>query len=188
MPDGKTSVYTTDGPNFLVFNRDDLSTSGWLEWNIDDFNTPTTGATHVVTDHNTGDLLGLMTEMKVGIKTEYDLTFYRTTAADIHKKERIGSIPIGSNMPYFHSFGHTADQLIFQHNSIDFSVAGIFEGKPMESNFEFKWDRNLVFNVMNITDGTYETYPCDHAGYILHTGNNFINSDGLLVTEAEMYI
>lgn len=188
MPDGKTAVFTTDSPNFLLFDVADLSTKGWLSWNEKDFDSAPTGATHVVDDITTGDLLGLITEMETGIKSKYFMTFYRIKGEDIHTKVKIGTIPLGSDMPYYHSFGHTADQLIFQHNSIDFDVTGMMMGKPMEANFKFMWDRNLEFYVMNMTDGTSEVFPCDHPGYILHTGNNFIDKDGLLVTEAEMYV
>jgi carotenoid cleavage dioxygenase-like enzyme len=188
MPDGKTAVFLTDNPNFLVFDLEDLSTKGWLDWNTKDFESSATGATHVVNDISTGDLLGIMTEMKTGIHTEYQMAFYRIKADDITKKILIGRIPMGTFMPYMHSFGHTEELLIFQQNSIGFNVGGMMEGKPMEDNFVFDWDRELSFHVMKIADGTFESYPAGHAGYILHTGNNFIDSDGKLVTEAEMYV
>lgn len=62
------------------------------------------------------------------------------------------------------------------------------EGKPIEDDFVFNWDRMLEFHIMKIEDGTYESYKCDHPGFILHTGNTFIDSDGKLVMETEMYI
>jgi beta,beta-carotene 9',10'-dioxygenase len=188
MPDGKTAVFITDSPDFLLFDIEDLSTKGWLKWNTDDFETPTTGATHVVDDITTSDLLGIFTEMKPGMHTEYNMAVYRIHPEDINTKVLIGRIPVGNTLPYMHSFGHTADKIIFQHNSIGFSTAGMVEGKPMEENFIFDWNRLLSFKIMNIADGSWENYECDHPGYILHTGNNFINDEGLLVTEAEMYV
>lgn len=113
MPDKKTAVFITDNPNFLVYDLEDLSTKGWLAWNESDFESSATGATHVVEDISTGDLIGIMTEMKVGIHTDYQMAFYRIKAEDITKKELIGRIPIGTFMPYMHSFGHTEDLLIF---------------------------------------------------------------------------
>jgi carotenoid cleavage dioxygenase-like enzyme len=188
MPDGKTAVFITDSPDFLLFDIEDLSTKGWLKWNTEDFRTATTGATHVVDDITTSDLLGIFTEMIPGIHSEYNMAVYRIHPEDINTKVLIGRIPVGDTLPYMHSFGHTADKIIFQHNSIGFSTTGMIEGKPMEDNFIFDWNRLLSFKIMNIADGSWENYECDHPGYILHTGNNFINDEGLLVTEAEMYV
>jgi hypothetical protein len=113
MPDKKTAVFVTDSPNFLIFDLEDLSTKGWLEWNTDDFKMVSTGATHCVEDISTGDMIGVMTEMEMGIHSEYQMAFYRTKADDIAHRELIGRIPVGSTMPYYHSFGHTAELLIF---------------------------------------------------------------------------
>jgi beta,beta-carotene 9',10'-dioxygenase len=188
MPDKKTAVFLTDSPNYLIFDLEDLSTKGWLEWNTGDFGVPTTGATHVVDDITTGDLLGIFTEMEPGLQSSYNMAVYRITPEDINTKVLIGRIPVGHSLPYMHSFGHTADKIIFQHNSVNFSTTNMMMGKPMDESFIFNWNQNLSFKIMNIADGSWENYECDHPGFVLHTGNSFINEEGLLVTEAEMNI
>ena len=188
LPDGKTAVMITDSPEMLIYDVETLETKGWLKWNSEDFETATTGATHCVEDITTGDMLGIMTMMKPGIKSEFTMNVYRIKADDINTRILIGKIPVGETLPYMHSFGHTADKIIFQDNSIGFSTAGMMEGKPMDNNFVFNWDKLLSFHVMDIETGHVDAYECDHPGYILHTGNSFIDSDGKLVTEAEMYV
>jgi hypothetical protein len=79
LPDGKTFVYLTDISDWLVFDPDELTTQGWLEWNIEDYgkNVPT-GTTHVVTDIGSPDLIGLMTAFDAGITgTQCTLHFYK---------------------------------------------------------------------------------------------------------------
>ena len=187
MPDGKTDVFTTDSPNFLIFERENLTTLGWLDWNETDFDTVTTGATHVVTDITTGDMLGCMTEMHAGIHTTYTVTFYRIKADNINKRIPIGKIELGSKLKYYHSFGHTDSVVVFPDNSIGFDVMGMFEGKPMEHNFVFDWDTMLTLHIMQLSDGTSKSFECDHSGYVIHSGNTFVK-DNILTYEAEMYI
>lgn len=55
-------VFTTDSPDFIKFNADDLSTQGWHEW-TDKLQNTEMGTTHIVEDLKTGDTIGLLTNM-----------------------------------------------------------------------------------------------------------------------------
>jgi carotenoid cleavage dioxygenase-like enzyme len=158
LPDGKTFVYLTDYSDWLLFNPEDLTTQGWLEWNIEDYgsNVPT-GTTHIVNDVGSTDTIGLLCAFDTGITgTKATMSFYKVQADDINNRIPIGSMDVGKDMPYFHSFGHTADYLIFPRNSSNFNLAGMFEGKPMIDNFIFDYDNHLDFYIMNKADGTYK--------------------------------
>ena len=132
LPDGKTFVYTTDISDWLLFNPDDLSTQGWIEWNIKDYgkNVPT-GTTHIVDDIGSPNTIGLMCVFDAGITgTKTTMVFYKIQPDDIHNRIEIGSFSTGSDMPYFHSFGHTEDYLIFPRNSANFNLPGMALGHP----------------------------------------------------------
>lgn len=133
FPDKKTFVFTTDEPDMLQFNPDDLSTSGLVEFK-DDMRNPTIGATHMVEDITTGDTLALLTEYPIGITGAQSFaTFYRVTAENIAAKTRtrIGSIKTDT-MSYYHAFGHTATQLVFPEFPVSFNMGGMVAGHPME--------------------------------------------------------
>jgi carotenoid cleavage dioxygenase-like enzyme len=189
LPDGKTFVYTTDISDWLLFNPDDLSTQGWLEWNIKDYgkNVPT-GTTHIVDDVGSPNTIGLMCVFDAGITgTKTTMVFYKVQPDDIHNRIEIGSIPTGADMPYFHSFGHTEDYLIFPRNSVNFNLPGMAEGKPMIDNFIFDYDNNLDFYIMNKSDGSYKKYSADHGGVVMHSGNAYIDENNNLIYDAEMF-
>ena len=190
LPDGETYVYTTDISDWLQFNPDDLTTQGWFEWNIEDFGKIVpTGTTHIVNDVGSSDTIGLMCGMDVGITgAKTKLHFYKVQADDLHKRIPIGTIETGKDMPYFHSFGHTEDYLIFARNSVNFNVSGMFEGKPMSENFEFDYDNMIDFYVMNKADGTHKKYTTDHGGMVMHSGNSYLDENNNLIYDAEMFI
>ena len=136
LPGGEM-VMTTDSPDFLKFNKDDLSTQGWHEWK-DDFKMTTLGTTHIVNDISTGDTIGLVTEMTSKVMMKYQQVFYRIKAGATNVRERIGAIPNeDGKLWYYHSFGHTADHLCFPQISVSMSTPGLMAGYPMEQNFKF---------------------------------------------------
>ena len=96
----------------LQFNPDDLSTQSFFEFEAGDYKKPTMGATHVVNDISTGDTIGLLSEMIIGLGPPKNvMTFYRIKADNVKNRIRIGSIPTKS-MDYYHSFGHTKEYLL----------------------------------------------------------------------------
>ena len=95
---------------------------------------------------------------------------------------------MGSKMPYYHSFGHTEEYILFPKNSADFSTSGMFEGHPMIENFIFNYDNHLKFYLMKKSDGTYKEYEADHGGVILHSGNSWIDENNNYIYDAEMFI
>ena len=190
LPDNKTFVYTTDTAEWLEFNPDDLTTSGWFEWNKSDFGgNIATGTTHIVNDVGTTDTIGLLDALDVGITGMHNfLHFFRISADDIHKKIKIGTMDMGSKMPYYHSFGHTEDYLCFPKNSVDFSSAGMFEGHPMIDNFDFNYDNPVVFYIMKKSDGTYKEYTADHGAFIIHSGNSYVDEENNYIYDTEMFV
>jgi len=119
--------------------------------------------------------------------TKTTMVFYKVQPDDLHNRIEIGSIDMGSDMPYFHSFGHNKEQLIFPRNSSNFNLVGMFEGHPMMDNFIFDYDNMLEFYVMSKTDGTYKKYTNDHGGVVLHSGNSYVE-DNVLIYDTEMFI
>jgi carotenoid cleavage dioxygenase-like enzyme len=118
----------------------------------------------------------------------YTVTFYRIKADDIHTKIPIGSFAAEKSLPYYHSFGHTEDYLIMPHNSMTFDMAGMVEGKPMIKNMKLDYSKKVEFQLMKISDGSYETYKADHAGLIMHSGNSYVDEFGNFIYDAEMFI
>jgi len=53
----------------LLFDKDDLSTSGFLEWKgeTEVYGKQTLGITHITEDISTGDTLGCFTEMHMEV-------------------------------------------------------------------------------------------------------------------------
>jgi carotenoid cleavage dioxygenase-like enzyme len=137
-------------------------------------------------------MIGCMTEMKIMSDwemMEYFITFYRIQAADVTQRVPIGSIKLETNsLPYYHSFGHTADYLLMGHNSVSIDVPGITAGKSMIDNMKIDYSKNLEFWVMNIADGTYKKYETDHGGFMMHAGNTYVDDDGNLIHDSEMFI
>jgi len=188
LPDNKTTVFTTDEPMMLTFDVDTLSTMGGLIHTFkDDMVDPTIGATHMVKDVNSDDTIGLLTEMPVGITgISYIATFYRIQAADVHKRVRIGSIKT-EKMSYYHTFGHTDKYLLFPDFPVNFNLSRMVAGDPMESNFINDTKGKIKFHVMTIADGTTKTFEADHYGFIMHTGNTYMDGDNMVV-DFEMYV
>ena len=59
--------------------------------------------------------------------------FYRIKADDTSKRIRIGTIPNeDGKLWYYHSFGHTAEYLLYPQISVTMSTAGLMAGNPME--------------------------------------------------------
>jgi hypothetical protein len=67
LPDKKTTVMTSAQPRFLQFNKDDLSTGGWLEFDdkSEKYGKQIFAGTHLANDITTGDTLGLFTERDI---------------------------------------------------------------------------------------------------------------------------
>jgi carotenoid cleavage dioxygenase-like enzyme len=95
---------------------------------------------------------------------------------------------MGSHLPYYHSFGHTADYLNFPRNSVNFNLGGMFEGHPMLDNFLFDYDKMLEFHIMKKSDGTTKVYTADHGGTVMHTGNSYIDESNNYIYDAEMFV
>lgn len=129
LPDKKTFVYTTDVADWLVFDHDELTTSGIFEWNKKDYGNILTGATHIVNDVGSPNTIGMVTQLDSKKLGGVNLWFYKITPDDVHTKVKIGKLEFGS-MPYYHSFGHTEEYLLFARNSVGFNTAGMFEGHP----------------------------------------------------------
>jgi len=139
LPDKKTTIMTTDQPQFLLFGKDDLSTGGFLEFageKDEKYGTQSLGATHLVEDVTTGDTLGLFTEMDMSITgMKKKITFYRISSDDVHHRKKIGSIPIDA-MNYYHSFGNTADFILFPEIPVTFDTAKMMDAYPVQYCFQ----------------------------------------------------
>merc|ERR1719326_1296752 len=129
MPDKKTAVYATDEPVMLQFDREDLSTGGFFNFeDTTNYKRPTLGSTHIVDDINTNDAIGVLTDMEVGITgPKYWISFYRVTGDAVKQRVPIGRFET-KHMNYYHAFGHTADQLIFPEIPVTFDTAGMMMG------------------------------------------------------------
>jgi carotenoid cleavage dioxygenase-like enzyme len=107
----------------------------------------------------------------------------------VSKRVPIGSIQVEEReLPYYHSFGHTAEYLLMGHNSVTINVPGIAMGKSMIENMIIDYSKNLGFWVMNIADGTYKKYETDHGGFCMHAGNTYVDDKGNMIFDSEMFI
>jgi carotenoid cleavage dioxygenase-like enzyme len=114
------------------------------------------------------------------------MTFYRVKKDNSKNRIKIGSIPTAS-MQYYHSFGHTKDSVFIPKNSVTYSMAGMAAGHSVEDCLLLNWKNNLDFYYMSLEDGTYKTFHADHPGFILHTGNTYVEDD-ILTIDFEMNV
>jgi carotenoid cleavage dioxygenase-like enzyme len=74
-------------------------------------------------------------------------------------------------------------------NSVNIDVPGIAAGKSMLDNMKINYAKqNLEFWIMNIADGTYKTYKTDHGGFCMHAGNTYVDKNGNLIFDSEMFV
>jgi len=90
-------------------------------------------------------------------------------------------------MSYYHTFGHTDKYLLFPDFPVNFNLSRMVAGDPMESNFINDTKGKIKFHVMTIADGTTKTFEADHYGFIMHTGNTYMDGDNMVV-DFEMYV
>ena len=84
-------------------------------------------------------------------------------------------------MNYYHSFGHTEDYILFPELPISITVSKMMLAYPLAQCFVLDGTDNIKFHLMDLIDGTYRTYNSDHFGWIMHTGNTYIEGDTLTI-------
>jgi len=112
------------------------------------------------------------------------MTFFRITADDVNQRKKIGSIPV-SKMNYYHSFGHTEDYVLFPELPVSMQASKMMMAYPLSYCFALDGKDHIKFHLMDLKDGTYRTFETDHFGWIMHTGNTYIEGD-ILTVDFEM--
>lgn len=65
-------------------------------------------------------------------------------------------------------------------------MVGLSSGRAMEFNFIMDVNKPIKFHVMELADGSFKTFEADHYGFIMHTGNTYVDGDSMIV-DFEMY-
>jgi len=100
-------------------------------------------------------------------------------------RDLIGSFKT-KNMAYGHSIGLTEDYAIVLELPILLSTVGMMEGKPMIKDMILQDDTTLI-HVMKLSDGTTQTFDSKLWFISFHNGNAYIDDDGTLVLEAQIF-
>lgn len=181
LPDGKTYVGMTDMSDMIVIDLETLTSKGKQTWE-DDLPCKT-GGTHV--EYNkAGEMFGICGDIEP-TGTNH-LILYKIEPENIHKRIVVATISTGKVPVYEHSFGFNEEYAtIFQH-PVSFDMTKQILGYPLIDCMTYDNEKNTILHVVKLEDGSVETIDSGFPFQMMHTGNQYVK-DNKLIVDASTY-
>jgi carotenoid cleavage dioxygenase-like enzyme len=140
-----------------------------------------TGGTHVKYN-KAGEMFGVCGDINPNpFWGNNHLILYKIEPSNIRKRIEVATISTGKTPIYEHAFGFSEDYITLFEHPVSFDLTKQILGYTLMDCITYDDQKNTIIHVIKLDDGSVESIDSGIPLMMMHTGNQFIKDNKVIV-------